>query len=308
MDHDLYRFSAQPTRPHHAWPEGSRLACWLALHLEYWELETPPGHRRAPEVHGHWGTQYPDTRTWTHREFGNRVGMFRVLDVLDAVGVPVTVAANAVACERYERIVDELRERGYEFAAHGTHATRLIASHLAEADEREIIRQSIRTVSETTGQRPIGWIGQDYSESMRTVALLTDEGMEYVADWPNDDEPYLMTNGMVSIPRQYDLDDLTYLWLRQQTTWTYPDAVRASLRSLCDPAAPIGTVLGLSVHPWLFGQPHRTKYLHQALDAVLATEGCWLATAGDIARAYRNPADSKTRRIGAHRDQDPSVS
>ena len=126
--------------------------------------------------------------------------------MLDRTGLKVTVAANASACDRYPYLVEELRRRRYEFAAHGSHATRLLTSRMAEAEEREFIASSIARVSRASGKPCVGWIGQDYAESERTPFLLAESGLAYLADWPNDDLPYLMAGGqIVSLPNQSEL-------------------------------------------------------------------------------------------------------
>src|SRR5262249_31606487 len=153
------------SRPKLTWPNGARLAFWVLLHLEYWELDPPEDTVRDPRFGGEFGSFFPDYRTWTQRDYGNRVGIFRVLEVLDRYGLKVTVAANSSALERYPYLVQELKRRGYEFAAHGSHATRMITSRMSESEERTFISDAIEAVTRAIGRRPTGWLGQDYGES-----------------------------------------------------------------------------------------------------------------------------------------------
>src|SRR5579863_4476460 len=153
-DHPHHPYWPLPKREVLVWPNRARLAFWVLLHLEYWELEPPQDAVRDPRFVGEFGSYYPDYRTWTQRDYGNRVGIFRVLEVLDRYGLKVTVAANASALERYPYLIGEFQRRGYEFAAHGTHATRMITSRMSEAAEREHIVQAIAAVEHATGKRP----------------------------------------------------------------------------------------------------------------------------------------------------------
>lgn len=292
MDHTLYEYSPIPARRTLRWPGDARLAVWVVLYLEHWELAAPADAYRAPGVAGMWPTHAPDYRTYSYREYGNRVGIFRVLDVLDRHHIRATVAANAAACERYPYLVDECRRRGWEFAAHGTHATRMITSRMSEAEEREVIRTSMDTVAETVGRRPVGWIGQDFGESERTPVLVAQAGCRWIGDWPNDDQPYLMTvePPLVSLPCHAELDDVQLLWLRQVPTPCYPALVREAAATLLREAATGGRMLGLGVHPWLLGQSHRIRYLDEALAGVAGLVGVWTATGEEIAAAFQAAA------------------
>jgi allantoinase len=288
MDHPHYRFSPLPSRPVLRWPGGARVAFWVLLHLEYWEMEPPEEAWRDPRFVGEFGSFDPDFRTWSQREYGNRVGIFRVLEVLDRYGIKATVAAGAAACERYPNLIAEAKRRGWELVAHGTHATRMITSRMSEAEERAHIAESIAAVERAAGVKPTGWLGQDYGESTRTPRLLAEAGLDYVLDWPNDDQPYLMTVGrpFVAIPNHAEWDDVQLLWLRRTLTTKYPGIVAEAFSTLYAEGAQSGRVFGLSLHPWLIGMAHRIRYLDEALAAITARAGVWQTTAGEIARWY----------------------
>lgn len=289
MDHDLYAWSPLPARPVFAWPGGKPLALWVTLYLDYWELATPKGHHRAPEVQGMWGHQFPDLRTYTYRLYGERIGVFRILDVLAKHGIRATVAAGAEICRRHPELVADCHARGHEIAAHGTHATRMITSAMSEAEERAFIRESRDAVTAVTGKAPRGWFGQDSGESTRTPHLVADMGFEYLADWPNDEQPYWLGTrpAIVAMPLQTELDDQQLLWMQQQHTWRYPGMVEAAAERLARDGATRARSLGLGLRTWLFGRPHRIRYLDEALGRLVARHDVWQASAGDIATAYR---------------------
>lgn len=290
MDHDLYRFSPLPDRPKLAWPNGERLAFFVLLHLEFWELEPPDGTHRDTRFKGPRGDFFPEYHYFTQREYGNRIGMFRVLDQLDRHGIKATVAANAGACDRYPFLVEECRRRGYEFVAHGDYQSRMITSDMDEAAERRVIVETADRIEAAAGARPTGWLGVDSGESTRTPQPLAEAGFDYQLDWPNDDQPYLMTTDppLVAMPNQMEWDDVNALWLRHVPNPRYPGLVGEAFRTLHAEGAQSGMLFGLPLHPWVIGQPQRIRYLAQALDDICALDGVWQATAGEIARHYRS--------------------
>ena len=287
MDHALYRFSAIPDRAPLHWPDGRTLAGTVFLYLEHWELLPPEGALRDPRFRDPFGDFRPDYRTYTWREYGNRVGIFRLLDALDRSGLRATVAANASACDRYPYLVEELLRRDYEFAAHGSHATRLLTSRMSEAEERDFIAMSVDRVSRASGRPCAGWIGQDYAESARTPFLIAEAGLAYLADWPNDDQPYLMADGkIVSLPAQSEWDDVQLMWHRRILSPRFPEIIDEAAAALADEAKRTGSgrFMGLHLHPWLSGMPHRFPHVARAIRSFAATPGLWSATAEQVAR------------------------
>ena len=285
MDNPWYDFVPFPKRPRLNWPGNARVASFVLLHLEYWELMPDEASVRDPRHVGEFGSFTPDYRTWTQRDYGNRVGIFRVLDVLDRYQIRAGVAVNALAAERYPYLIEQFKRRKYEFIAHGHSANRMISSKMSEAEEKAEIANSIAAIEKAAGVRPTGWLGQDYGESRRTPQLLADAGLDYVLDWPNDDQPYPMKVGrkFVSMPNQPEWDDVQQLWLRRIPTTRYPDLVGEAFELLHHEG---GQVFSLSIHPWLMGMAHRIKYLDEALRRIERFGNVWHATPGEIARHY----------------------
>ena len=292
MDHDLYRYSPLPKRPKLTWPNGERLAFFVLLHLEYWELEPPPGSHHDTRFKGPRGDYFPDYRNFTQREYGNRIGIFRILDLLDRHGLRATVAANAGACARYPYLVEECLRRGYEFVAHGDYQSRMITSEMNEDEERGVIQSVTDTIEAASGARPAGWLGVDSGESRLTPQLLAETGYDYLLDWPNDDQPYVMTTdpNLIAIPNQMEWDDVQALWLRHIPNPRYPELVGDAFRTLHREGARSGRLFGLPLHPWVIGQPQRIRYLAQALNEICQLDNVWQTTAGEIARHYRSLA------------------
>ena len=246
---------------------------------------------RDPRLVGEFGSYVPDYRTWTQREYGNRTGIFRVLDVLDRYQVRAGVAVNALAAERYPYLIEQFKKRKYEFIAHGHSANRMITSKMSEAEEKAEIAEAIAAIEKAAGVRPTGWLGQDYGESQRTPQLLADAGLDYVLDWPNDDQPYPMKVGkqFVSTAQPAGMGRRAAApGCGAFTTPRYPDLVGEAFELLHQEG---GQVFNLSVHPWLMGMPHRIKYLDEALRRVERFGNVWQATPGEIAAALHGNDD-----------------
>ena len=289
MDHDLYSYSPDDRRPAWPLPDGARLAVFVLLHIEHWELTPPADAYRDPRFRGVYGDFAPDYWRWSYRLYGNRVGVHRVLRVLDALEVPATVAFNAMAVARYPDLVEAVGVRtGWEPVAHGIAATRMITSDMTEAQERQHIVQARDAVAGAFGRPPRGWAGQDHGATARTSGLLAEAGFAYTLDWPNDERPYaqLADGRLLAVPTQPDWDDVQALWLRRVPVQSYPDLVAEAADELSD-SEPAGRVLCLGLHPWMIGAPHRIAYLRRALSRLRERRDVWFATAGEIAAQYR---------------------
>ena len=294
MDNTYYDWSALPLRPALRWPEGARVAVCVIVSME--QIEWWPGAGTAvPPSLVRFGT-YPevfDVADLSVHEYGNRVGIFRVLDVLDRHGVRATAAIDAALARGNPFLVERCHERGYEFAAHGVSASRAITEEMGEAAERAYIRASIDAVAEATGVSPRGWLSPDYVESTRTVRLLAEEGLRYVCDWPNDEQPYRMTvptGELYSLPVTLDADEVITHRLRGVPMARWLRIVTESLDRLHRDGASAGRLLVLNVHPYVMGQPFRIRYLDRALAYVLGHDDIWLATAGEIVDWYAEQA------------------
>jgi peptidoglycan/xylan/chitin deacetylase (PgdA/CDA1 family) len=288
-DHDHFDYSPLPRRSPLAWPGGARIAFSVYLYLEYLELDPPAGTVRDPRYGGALGSYFPDYLNYSHREYGNRVGVFRVLDALNRHGLKATVAANAMLAERYPELVETCVRRGHEIAAHGTAATRMITSAMSEDEERRTIAHALDAVEQASGSRPVGWFGQDFGESPRTPSLLAEAGLSYVADWPNDDQPYAMKVGrpLVSMPNQAEWDDSQAMAVRRVSPPRWRDIVCEAFDYLHAEASPSGSVFTLGLHPWLAGQAHRIRYLDEALARMAGYGEVWQATAAEVADRFR---------------------
>lgn len=278
MDHDLYAYRTLDEAPHFVWPGGARIALSVTVMLEYREL-TPPGDRDRRIV-SPLGDFKPDWLTWSQHLYGNRVGIFRVLEVLDRYGLVPSVALGAEAARRHPELVDECLRRDAAFLAHGTFATRRLSSLMPAEAQRAHIAESRDAVLRATGRAPMGWCGQDYNEAPQTPDLLAEAGFGYLADWSNDDRPYRLRR-LVSLPAQADWSDLEAMWLRGVTPAAWSEALVEGFSVLRGEG---GAVCNLTLHPWIVGQAHRIAYLDAALRRMLGQPGVWRATTDEVAR------------------------
>ncbi len=287
MDHDIYPYSPIVDRSRFTLPGGDKVAFFALLHLEHWELMPPNDSYRDPRFRSEFGNFFPDYRVWTQRDYGNRVGIFRVLDVLAEFGVTATVACNAMAAERYPTLIARLREAGAEPVAHNISANRMLTGTMSETEERALILDSRDRLAQAWGCQPRGWHGQDFGTTARTSRILAELGFDYTLDWPNDEQPYWHNpdKSLVAVPAQAEWDDVQTFWLRKVPIQTFPTILRDAADQLLTESTP--RVLGVGLHPWMIGAPHRIRYLREALACVVGRPGVRLATAGQIAGWFR---------------------
>lgn len=283
MDHARYDWSMLPRRKKIAWPHRKKIALLVVPALEWFPLDMkgkpfkPPGAMMTP---------YPDLRHYTLRDYGNRVGIFRVMKALDRFGIRASVAVNAAVAARHPSLVKACVDRGWEIVAGGLDMDHLHYEGLAEAEERAQIETTLAVLRRVTGAKIRGWLSPARSESHATLDLAAAAGIDYVCDWVNDDMPYAVKAAGRTIhvmPLPNDLDDYTILVQNRHSEDAYT-------RQLCDQfevlraeaAREGGRILALPLHPWVIGQPFRIGALEDALAQIMASGDVWPATATEI--------------------------
>jgi len=293
MDHGHYEWSPLVARKRLGWPGGARVAVAFVVSLGHYEADPPrdafdpPTHSSPLRI-----MPYPDYPTVTHREYGHRVGIFRMFELFDAYRIRATVGVDAFTARRYSGLVAECRRREWEVIAHGVSQRQAITAAMSEADERNYIRVSLDAVAGASGIKPAGWLSPEHSESTRTPGLLAEAGVQYLGDWANDDQPYLIgpvAAPLVSLPVMRDLGDVHLHWNRKVAMPQWSVLVREAFDTLYREGAESGRLFVLPLHPWCIGQPFRIKYLEQVLAHVRQYDGVWLATGAEIAAWYRQP-------------------
>ena len=284
MDHAHYGFRALNHAPRFVWPDGARIALTVTVMVDHWELAPPADAYPDPRIVSPLGKFHPDWLTWSQRAYGNRVGVFRILDVLDQFGLTPSVALGSAAAKQCPELVDELSRRNACFMAHGDFASHRITSTMTVDEERAFIAAARDAVAAATGDVPKGWCGQDFNESADTPAYLIEAGFAYTTDWANDDRPYLLDGALVALPPQPEWNDLECIRLRGVTVPVWSDNLAEAFALLHDEG---GAVFNLTLHPWITGQPHRIRWLREALARMLGKPGVWRTTTDDLARVAR---------------------
>ncbi|WP_030562360.1 polysaccharide deacetylase family protein [Streptomyces aureocirculatus] len=284
MDNELYDYSPITDREPIRWPEGKRVAFYVGLNVEHFEVDKPATSIFAGTSH-----LTPDPLNHGWRDYGPRVGFWRTLKTLDRHGVRASALLNSDVGDRYPGIVEAGRERGWAWLAHGKNNS-IFQADMTEDEERAYLTDVVGTIERTTGTRPRGWMGPGLTETFNTPHLLRELGLDYVLDWTADDQPFpLNVPGMLSVPYSVELNDIS-LFVSKDTTG--PDFVRMLKDQVDQLAAEAeaddsGRVLPLALHPFVIGQAFRAKYLDQALEYVVNHPGVWVTTSDEIAEHYR---------------------
>lgn len=287
MDHDLYPWSKLNDRPPVTWPDGKGVALALFLNLEWFPITPTDKPFRAP---GHMQTAYPDYRHYTAREYGTRVGFYRLLDAFAKVGAPATIAVNSAIAERYPSIIADIVSAGHEIVAHSTDMNGTIATGLDEADERALIRQSLDTLERVSGTRPRGWQSIARSQSWNTPRLLVEAGLDYMCDWVNDDLPFRMTTPagtIVNVPVNHELSDRQIITVQQQSADSFAEQIRDAHALFAEESARFGgRMLAIQLTPYVTGLPFRIGALETLLSWLAAQPQTWFARTGEIVDAW----------------------
>ena len=291
MDHSHYLWSALPLRKPLRWPGGASVAVCVLVNIEHYDLELQPGSFSPASIPGGRGRgPAPDIAIYSLRQYGPRVGVFRVMDVLDRHGVKATAAIDATSAVAYPRIIAECQARQWDFVGHGLSVTQTISSRMSEDEEREYIRTALDTLARASGQTIRGWCGVDSGESERTPRILGELGVKYIFDWPNDEQPYRLLvppGDVIALPTMIELDDAYAHWHRRVTIWRWQRMVEEAFETLSRDGEQSGRLLVLSLHPWLIGQAHRIRALDDVLTFITGQSDVWLATGAEIENWFR---------------------
>ena len=291
MDHEHYDWSPLSTRGILRWPDNARLALSVVVTLEHMEWMPPEDSFQAANLAGGSAARpFPDYARISHREYGHRVGIYRVLDVLESHGIRPTVAMDAMTASNYPYLVRHCLDRGCEIIGHGISVSRMITGKMSEQEERDYIRESLEALTQATGEAPVGWMGPEYGESERTPRLLGEAGVRYLCDWANDEQPYPLkvpAGELFALPVMLELDDVVAMAHRKVTIDRYATMLRESFDEMYDDGTDNGRALVLSLHPWLIGQPFRIGILDEALGHMMRRQGVWAASGAEVVDWYR---------------------
>jgi peptidoglycan/xylan/chitin deacetylase (PgdA/CDA1 family) len=287
MDHDLYPYSSLFQREPMRWPGRKQVAIWCVVSLEWFPMVPSDKPFRAP---GHMQTPYPDYRHYTAREYGTRIGLYRLLDAFAKIGAKMSVAANSAIAERYPQVIEDILAGGHEIIAHSTDMNGTIATGLAEEEEQQLIANSVATLERVSGTRPRGWLSIARSESWNTPRLLAEAGLDYVCDWPNDELPFRMSTEagtIVNLPLNHELSDRQIITVQQHSADSYVQQMRDAYSWLAAEAGQHGgRMLPLHLTPYIVALPYRIAAFEGLLAWLADQSGAWFARGDEILDAW----------------------
>jgi allantoinase len=281
-----FKYSAVNRRPKITWPNDARVALWVAPNIEYFALdEALPGDNFSrPGRAGY----TPMVREWGVRDYGNRVGVFRIMEVMEKHGVRGTVSLNSNVCDAFPEIIEDCMKLDWEFMGHCQGNMHRL-SEIPPETEREYIHQTLAKITEATGKRPAGWLGSGLYETWNTLDYLVEEGCRYVSDWVNDDQPYMMDIGgkpLTYLPYSFETNDSSAIGRNQYTPGEFERMMKDQFDVLYREGADSGRVMAICLHPYIIGQPHRIGALDRALEYICSHTGVWKATGSEIVDHY----------------------
>jgi len=230
----------------------------------------------------------PDPANYGWRDYGVRVGIWRVADVLERHGIPMCALANSDVFEHYPELAEEGRTRGWTWLAHGQDNSTFQAG-MEHKEELDYLRRMTETIERATGTRPRGWLGPALTETFDTPSLLAELGYDYVCDWCNDDQPYplrVASGRMISVPYSIEVNDIPLLVSKGMSGADFERVLVDQFDGLHAAAEDTGLVMAIPLHPFLVGHPFRLKYLDRALAHIAGHDDVWLTTADEIADWY----------------------
>ncbi|GAA2821658.1 polysaccharide deacetylase family protein [Crossiella cryophila] len=283
MDTTPFEYSPIIDRPPLHWPGGARVAFYLGVNVEHYLVDQPSTSIFAGTTH-----LSPDPLNYGWRDYGPRVGIWRLIKTLDRLGLQASVLLNSDVAQRYPRIIEAGRERDWTWLAHGKNNSTLQAGMTVE-QERAYLTEVVDTIEQHTGRRPRGWMGPALTETFRTPELLAELGLGYVLDWTNDDQPYPLTvPGLLSVPYSVELNDIGLFLGKSLSGPEFVRVVKDQFDQLYADSADSGRVMALALHPFVINQPFRHRYLEEALEYIVNHAGVWLTTSDEIAEHYRS--------------------
>ena len=281
--HGRYEHSNIFARPDYIWPDGKRLAFYVCVAVEHFAFAAGVGEDQAVP-------NSPQTdRNYAWRDYGQRVGLWRLLDMLDGLGIPVALAVNSLIFPLQPCLAARLCRRNDEVVAHGRTSSESHASMWPD-DEAAAVRDVTTTIAEQFGRAPLGWASPALAESAETLDILAQNNYRYVLDWPADDQPFWIgtrSGALLSVPFPLEMNDTTVLLHRHHSGREFADMIVNQFDEMLSLSQQRALVLPLMLHPYIVGQPFRLRALRKALahcrDARFADQ-VWFTRPGDIAR------------------------
>lgn len=280
MENRRYEYIPAIKRKRISWPNKATLALWVCPNIEYFHFDKP--------IRGSGSSHVPDIQGYSLRDYGARVGVYRLMEVFDKHGLRASVLLNAEVCQQYPQIIAEGNKRRWEWLGHGETNSRDMSGY-PDTEERDVILGIKNTIRKATGKTPKGWLGPGLIETFNTPDHLAAEGFEYVCDWACDDQPVPMrvkSGRMIVVPYEQGINDMRLFVRANFTPEQYYRMVCDQFDTLYRESRGGGKVMALPLHPFVMGLPFRIKYLDKALEYICSHAGVWKTTGWEIADWY----------------------
>lgn len=280
MDPNLVTYSPILNRPQLRWPNGARVAVWIVPNIEHYEYQPKYQRIRDPWPR----SPHPDVLGYAQRDYGNRVGLWRLFDLTDEFNIRCTVSLSMTVIQHYPAILEAMEKRNWELMSHGIYNTRYHWNFTPE-EERAAMLESREIHRRLTGRDQKGWFSPAITNTMNTFDLAAECGYDYTADLYHDDQPFplnVKTGRLISVPYSVDNNDVI-LHRRGEETADFVRQIKDHFDTVYEEGAEQGRVMCIALHPYWVGQPHRIRVFRQALEYILSHSGVWVTTGGDIA-------------------------
>jgi allantoinase len=283
--HGRFDYQAINNRKHYLWPNGAGLAVYIGFNIEHFAFGEGLGAAIGP------ASPQPDVLNYSWREYGNRVGAWRCLDLFDSLNLPTAAIVNTALYDHCPELIAAFVARGDEIVGHG-HSNAERQGAFSEAEERALLESCRRRIQKESGQTPAGWLSPWISESRLTPDLLAEAGYSYTLNWCHDDQPLPMRTrsgkSLWAVPYPQELNDIPMIIARQMDGKDFAQMIIDQLDEMLDqtrsPDAP-PLVMGIALHPYIVGQPYRLRHLRRALEHLAAARDrgqVWMTTPGEI--------------------------
>jgi len=284
-EHGRFEYSAIAKRPKWELPNGARVAVWITPNVEHFHFDKP-AMSLTPMTAG----LKPDVLNYAWRDYGVRVGIWRIMEILERQGFVATAALNSEVCSQYPAIIEEGNRLGWEWMAHGENNSSLFTG-MPEDAERPIIKKVLETITKSVGKKPRGWLGPALTETDNTLDLLAEAGIEYVADWCNDEQPYAMKTRhgpIVAIPYTLEIGDIPAFLQHGSSGEDFYRMIVDQFDTLYEDGKKQPRVLSIALHPFLVGHPYRARHLERALAHIRRHDAVWITTGSAIVDWFKS--------------------
>jgi allantoinase len=296
-----YPYSAMPQRGPLKWPNGAKVAVIVTLNLEHWEMvrdTNEPYYAGGPAIlPSSLPGNVADFPNYSWREYGQRVGIWRLIDVFDKAGVPASCTINAITALERTPMVQAAMDRGWEIVAHNYEQGELLCDYAHDPDkERDVVLRTLKVYEEVIGRPAKGWLSSSLRGTVNTCGLLAEQGLIFFCDMMNDDQPYLIETdhgNIVSVPYTIDINDFSLLTRMSFTTDQFLSAIKEELDVILSEATADGNgrLMNLGLHPHVSGRAYRIRAIREFLNYAKSLDGIWFATREEIAEWYLQNGD-----------------